>query len=157
MLVAKQSYTLSYADRQVDHHVSHSVGSQLQWPQNPTFIIQQNPTLWRRLQPDTLTSLTNSQLDRPANDTSLGCPFRLAFSNEVSTVRAESIAAFVADKALIMPLPPNCAYHDIVQHRLLASETPRSCATRVAVQAPCKPILFYKRCFCIEWLDKKIH
>lgn len=72
------------------------------------------PTSWRRLQANTFTSFTDSQLDRPADDASLGCPSRFPFSDEVTTVGTKSIPALVADKAFIMPLPSDRTYHNIL-------------------------------------------
>lgn len=117
-------------------------------------IIRQIPTSRRRLQPNTFTSFTDSQLDRPADDASLGCLSRFPFSDEVTTVGTKAVPALVADKTIIMPLPSNCTYHNILQHWLLASKAPRSCATGVALQAPCKAILLYERRVCVERLEE---
>jgi hypothetical protein len=55
-------------------------------------------------QSDCLASLADSELYWSADDASLRGTFWLAFFDEKSTFWTESISAFVADKAFVVPL-----------------------------------------------------
>lgn len=94
----------------------------------------------RRLETNTFTSLTNSQLDRSTDNTTFGRSFRLTFTNKEAAFRTKSVSALVASKAAFMPLPANSIDNDVVKDMLLTAHTTGSSTARVAIETPGKPI-----------------
>jgi hypothetical protein len=50
----------------------------------------------------------------PTNDATLGCTLRLAFTDEKAAISPKSITAFMAGKALLVPLPANSSDDNVV-------------------------------------------
>jgi len=82
---------------------------------------EQSLTHPRCFETNSFASLANSQLYGTANDPALGCTFRLTFADEKSSLGPETIPAFVADKAALMPLATNGGDDYVVQDVLLAA------------------------------------
>lgn len=74
-----------------------------------------------RLEADPLTSFADSELDRPSDNSTLGCALRLALVNEETAFGTKSIAALVAHKAAIVPLASDGGDDDVIQDRLLTA------------------------------------
>lgn len=103
-------------------------------------------------QSDGLASFTDSQLYRSTDDASLGRAFWLPFFDEESSLGAKSTAAFMTDKASVMPLASESGHDNLVEDRLFAAQTTRRGATGVAPETPCKPVILDKRGFLVERL-----
>lgn len=95
-----------------------------------------------RLQPSSLTSLTNRQLYRTAYNTTFGSPFRLTFLHKESPFRSESSAAGMTDEAFIVPLAAESSDDNVFEDWLFAAEASRCCASGMAAETPCESVLF---------------
>ena len=107
----------------------------------------------RRFQADALAVLADSQLDGSTNDTTLGCTLRLAFTYKEAAVRTESIAAFVADEAVVVPLTADGIDDDIVENVLLAPHAAGCGTPRMAVETPGKAVSLYEGSSRVEGLQ----
>lgn len=108
--------------------------------------------LRRSFQPDGLALLADSILDRPADDAPLRGPFGLAFLDEEPPIGAEGVPAFVADKALVVPLAAQGRDDDVVENRLLAPHAASCCPTGVAAETPCESVFLHEGGFLCEGL-----
>lgn len=75
----------------------------------------------RRLETNTLTALTDSQLHRPTNDAALGCPLGFTFADEETALGAESITTLVTVKAALVPLTADSRDDDLFEDVLFTA------------------------------------
>lgn len=98
----------------------------------------------RRFQANALTVLTDSQLNGSTNDTALGCTLWLAFTYKEAAVRTESIAAFMADEAVVVPLTADGIDNDIVKDVLLTAHAAGCRTPRMAIETPGKAVSLHE-------------
>lgn len=99
-----------------------------------------------------LAGFADGQLHWTANDSPLCSSFWFAFFDKESPIWSEITAAFVADKALFMPLSAYRCDDNIIHDMLFTALTARSGAARVASETPGVSVLFYKWCFLVKGL-----
>jgi len=121
-------------------------------PQIDKYLISTHP---RRLETNSFTSLTDSELNRSTNDTALGCSLWFALANKEAALGTEPVAALVAVEAALMPLATNGRNDNLVHDMLLAAQTAGRSASRVAMEAPSEAVLFNKGSLGIERLEVK--
>jgi hypothetical protein len=106
----------------------------------------------RRLETNTFTSLTDSQLDGTTDDAALSCSLGLAFADEEAALRTKTITALVTIEAAFVPLATNCGDDNLIHDMLLAAQTSWGGPARVAAETPCEAIFLDKGSLGIEGL-----
>lgn len=145
----------SYATIKHRHHAIKAVISLKHGGRSPATKWCKSLAHPRRLETDTLTSLTDSQLDRTTDDAALSCPLGLAFTNKESALRTETLATLVTIEAALVPLATDCADDNIVHDLFFAAQTTWCGTARVAVETPREAIFLDKGSLGIEGLYEK--
>lgn len=108
-----------------------------------------------RLEANSFTSLTDGQLYRPPDDSTLGCTPRLAFADKESTIRSKPIAALMAIEAAIVPLAADGSDDHIIQDMLLTAQATGCRAAGMTFETPCEAVFFNEGGLRVEGLYSK--